>query len=451
MKEGGGNLNAKFNDFREKYPEFIYHGYEYQLNQHEIFIKYNFEICNLSKFEPTWKIDRKSTEAFDEKTLENLIFNLGMVELISYWKLTCSKKVTIKCGFLDENMKNWWYKLYKLGLGEFLYLNNIDIDAHLMDFNVLSSNKFEKNTLNSNLKNLKTLVPIGGGKDSAVSIELLKNHAELTCFIINPRKATLDTYKKSEISNILLAKRTIDQRLIDLNSQGFLNGHTPFSAIVAFASVICAYINGLKYVALSNESSANEATVVGTTVNHQYSKSFEFEQDFINYENDFIGSNVNYFSLLRPLTELKIAEIFSKNTQYHDIFRSCNAGSKTDIWCANCPKCMFVYTILAPFLSKEQLISIFSEDLFDKIELLTDFRKLVGLENEKPFECVGSVDEVNASIQHVLKFYDKNQNLPCLLEHYVANYKGSQYNLQDFLDIFDENNAIPSIFENIFD
>ena len=102
----------------------------------------------------------------------------------------------------------------------------------------------------------------------------------------------------------------------------------------------------LKYVALSNESSANESTVAGSTVNHQYSKSFEFEQDFHKYEKDWLGSGVYYFSMLRPLSEFQIAKYFAGATAYHDIFRSCNAGSKQDIWCGHCPKCLFVFLIL---------------------------------------------------------------------------------------------------------
>ena len=65
-----------------------------------------------------------------------------------------------------------------------------------------------------------------------------------------------------ENTNIIEVYRTIDKNLIDLNKEGFINGHTPFSAMLAFFSYFIAYILGKRYIALSNESSANESNVV---------------------------------------------------------------------------------------------------------------------------------------------------------------------------------------------
>ena len=103
------------------------------------------------------------------------------------------------------------------------------------------------------------------------------------CFIINPKGANIECARVAGYSDkIFVVKRVIDRKIIDLNNEGFLNGHTPFSAIVAFTSYLCAYLSGKKYIVLSNEDSANESTVIGTSVNHQYSKTYEFENDFYN-------------------------------------------------------------------------------------------------------------------------------------------------------------------------
>ena len=183
------------------------------------------------------------------------------------------------------------------------------------------------------------LIPIGGGKDSNVTMELLKEFSDVNRpYIINPRGATVESVIVGGYEGMELAvKRTLDKEMLRLNKEGYLNGHTPFSAIVAFSSIITAYVNNLKYVVLSNESSANESTVSGSTVNHQYSKSYEFEYDFNTYEKEFIKSGVYYFSLLRPLSEYQIASYFSRLKKYHGVFRSCNKGSHTNIWCADCP------------------------------------------------------------------------------------------------------------------
>ena len=180
-----------------------------------------------------------------------------------------------------------------------------------------------------------------------------------------------------------------------------------------------------KYIALSNESSANESNVVGEKINHQYSKSFEFECDFENYSNKYLKTPVKYFSFLRPLNELQIAKIFSKHEKYHKVFKSCNVGSKEKKWqwCCNCAKCLFAYIILSPYLYKEKLINIFGTDLFEKNELLKTFIELTGNGDNKPFDCVGTFEEVNFAISKTINNIEKqNGKLPYLLKYYKDNY-----------------------------
>ena len=120
---------TKYEDFRAEYPEFIYKSYELSENNEEIFIKYNFEISGLSSFAPEWKIRKKNPESItDDRKLRKLVFSLGMVELVSYWKITCSPNVTVMCGELNEEQKIWWKRQYFNGLGEFFYRNSIKSD-----------------------------------------------------------------------------------------------------------------------------------------------------------------------------------------------------------------------------------------------------------------------------------------------------------------------------------
>lgn len=109
------------------------------------------------------------------------------------------------------------------------------------------------------------------------------------------------------------------------------------------------------------------------------------------------GLPIRYFSLLRPFHELQIAKQFAALPQYHAAFKSCNVGSKHNIWCCNCAKCLFVYLMLVPFLQEEQLLNIFGENLLEKPALADDLQALLGNRGEKPFECVGTVDEARAA------------------------------------------------------
>ncbi len=456
------NNYNKYLAFRKKYPDFIYKGYNFTIKESTIDIEYQFAITGLAEFKPRWSIAKSNLKKVEsDQILEKLIFSLGLVELISYWKITCSPNVHIQCGKLSESQSLWWKKLYKKGLGEFFYLNEISVDDDFMEIFSKSNLDDGKERLSQveekeekliNKGKTKVLIPIGGGKDSITTLEILRDDTERFSYIINPRKATIDSVNIAKIGkdNQIFANRTLDQNMIDLNKQGFLNGHTPFSAVVAFSSVIAAYVNGIEFVALSNESSANESTVFETDINHQYSKSYEFELDFINYESDYIDSKVKYFSLLRPLTELKIGEMFSKHKEYHDIFRSCNVGSKSNIWCGDCSKCLFVYIILSPFLPRPDMINIFNKDLLEDEKLKETFEKLVGILPEKPFECVGSRGEINAALQELLRQYKSgNQPLPYLLKYYKESYEVDKYDIQSYLASFDHKNSIPKAFCHI--
>lgn len=418
-------MNKKFNEFREKYPNFIYKSYNIEIIEDNLKLTFNFEIPNLASFNPTTIIPLNNHKIEINNTFfKYLVFNLGLVELISYYKCTCSPNIIIAADYIDENQINWFKKLYYYGLGEFLYLNNIEIDQeNLVNIKCTAI----KNTIDSiDYNGQGNLIPIGGGKDSTVSLEILKKFKEDNhCFIINPKPVTLDCAKVAGYTQdkIISIKRNIDKKLIELNNQGFLNGHTPFSAMVAFTSYITAFIYNKKYITLSNEASANESTVIGTKINHQYSKTYEFENDFNNYTKKYFGINISYFSLLRPLTEYQIAMLFSNYKKYHQIFKSCNVGSKNEEWkwCCNCAKCLFVFTILSTYLYKDELVNIFGEDMFDNKSLENIFKELLGYSETKPFECVGTYEEVRYATSLTIKKLE-GQKLPYLLQFYKDNY-----------------------------
>ena len=249
-----------------------------------------------------------------------------------------------------------------------------------------------------------------------------------SALIVNPKPVTLKCAEIVEIENdnIIEVYRTIDKGIIELNSEGFINGHTPFSSMLAFLSYFIGYITNNKYIALSNESSANESNVEGEKINHQYSKTYEFENDFKQYTDKYLKTGVKYFSFLRPLTEIQIAKLVSKYEKYHKVFKSCNVGSKEKEWkwCCNCPKCLFVFTILSPFLYKDKLVNIFGEDLFEKESLKETFIELLGFGETKPFECVGTYREVRYATSYTINNLEKeNKELPYLLKLYKENYK----------------------------
>ena len=419
---------SKFRDLREKYPTFIYESFDVKNSEDEIIIKLKYTIENLTTFEPEVKISKVNLN-IDNRFIENCknaAFHIGLIELISYWKATCSPNVVIRAGYINEEQINWFKKLYFYGLGELFYTN--EIGTSILDFMNITceSNDIYEDVKNDN--NSGYLIPIGGGKDSCVTLECLKNQENNYCLIVNPKPVTLGCAKAAGYAEerIVTVTRRIDNNLLELNKQGFINGHTPFSAMLAFLSYFVADIIGKKYIALSNESSANESNVAGEKINHQYSKSVEFENDFRYYSAKYLKRNTEYFSFLRPLNELQIAKAFSKYEKYHSIFKSCNVGSKGENWkwCCNCPKCLFVYTIMSPFLYKDKLVNIFGEDLFERPDLTTTFVELTGNGDTKPFECVGTYEEVCFAISKTINnIANQGDKLPYLLQYYKDNFE----------------------------
>ena len=277
----------KYNSLREEYQFFRFQRYDYTLNDESLSVKFYFSIDDKYFFTPSFELPTRKFYSFndlDNNKLDTIVFNIGMIELISYWKLACPKKVLIAPYSLDDNQIRWWKKLYFNGLGEFFYLNGIKENVN--DFmEIINESEKSCDKINIQLKE-SALVPVGGGKDSVVTLELLKNKMPIIPLIINPRGATTECVITAGFSEeqVAVIKRTLDPTMLKMNNEGFLNGHTPFSAMLAFYTLLIGFLTNSKYIALSNESSANEPTVPDTEVNHQYSKSVAFENDFRNYE-----------------------------------------------------------------------------------------------------------------------------------------------------------------------
>ena len=449
----------RFDRFRKEAPVFEYRSYTVSETGDTVEIDYVFTIPGLAEFHPGWSFPRP--EGYSVKgdgAFERLAFSLGMAEAISYWKAVCSPVMRVECSSLNDEQIRWWKKLYFLGLGEFFYVNGIDTDIDsFMDIQCSGSSDFQADTERPPLSGC--LVPIGGGKDSALTLETLTQAGmECRCYAINKRCSITGTVLAAGLpeSALITAKRRFDRSLVDLNSKGYLNGHTPFSSVVAFSAEITAYLNRLQYIVLSNEDSANESTVAGQNVNHQYSKSFEFEQDFHSYEEKYLKTGIYYFSFLRPLSEFQIAKMFVSHRKYLPVFRSCNLGSKVspDIWCGECPKCLFVCLILSPFLSRDELTEIFGKDLLGDESMTDYFFELCGQSEHKPFECVGSINEVNLAVSLAIRRAENSgEELPLLMKKYkdAGLYEPSATDAvnADYCGRFSEANLLPPQFREI--
>jgi len=383
---------------------FIFKACRYEPEKHTVFLEYAYasgrSLTETLNFTETiiFPGAKKKFSPQEKAALDKLMKALHLAAGISYYKAYCPSLITIENQTLCQAEAAFFYKFYLLGLGEFSVENNIDL-RQVINFPVVSQNNPVPSDLALPKKNV---VPIGGGKDSLVSLEILRKSAQnFRPIAINAGRPILDVIESAHCAEPLLITRKIDPNLFRLNEQGAYNGHVPITGILSFVMAFAAILYGYDTVIMSNEQSANEGNMMrgDMSINHQYSKSLEFEQDFSHFITHNILRHFRYFSLLRPLSESGIAALFARNPTYFPTFKSCNRnfhiseGMRKYGWCCDCPKCRFVYLALAPFLGKRKMIDIFGQDLLDDPRQEEGFRELLGLTGHKPFECVGEIGE----------------------------------------------------------
>lgn len=372
----------------------------------------------------------------DKNILDNFLFPLSIALWISYYKLYPTRQLIIKTWFLSDEDKKFWVKFYKNWLWEFLYKNKIPFEDLFQFEN--HSDKFYP------IIDFKTsddiLLPIWWGKDSIVSALLLtKNTDSFTPFIFWKSDPIKENCLKVMWKDALIVKRKMDENMFKLNELWYYNWHVPITGIISFVLLTTAYIYNFRYLVLSNEKSANSwnSTIWDLEVNHQYSKSLEFEQDLKNYIDRNLSTKIKYFSLLRWLYEIKIAKIFSKIwKKYFGVFSSCNSNfrinwtQKHALWCNSCPKCAFVYAILRPYLSDAETLQIFWKELYKDNALENLFLELLWIQWIKPFECVWEKEEVAYAMNKTIKKYkEENKEIPYILQVFA----------KEILSKYDEN------------
>jgi hypothetical protein len=296
--------------------------------------------------------------------------------------------------------------VYRDGMGEFAFTNDL---ADVLQTEVVVPRIVDPGELPLHNDPARPLVACGGGKDSIVSLEALRR-AGMTpvSFVVNPNEITTSVVERSE-TELLPVRRTLDPKLFELNADGALNGHIPVTAINSLLGVAVSILHGLGPLVMSNESSASAPNVEwhGHPINHQWSKGIEAERLIRAALASRFGEDVTlYFSLLRHLNELSIAERFSRVTSYDDMVTSCNRAftitkQSGKRWCRDCPKCRFVFLALACFMPAARVTGMFGGDMLREESQLAGYRELLGLIAFKPFECVGELDESVAAAAYL--------------------------------------------------
>ncbi len=338
-----------------------------------------------------------------EVALARALRLLHLIAGVSYYKAAVPARISIESGPVDAALVALVGMTWRKGLGEFAYRNGLSLDARI---------RFEaelETTAPATAPALglsgAALVAIGGGKDSLVSIELLRACGVMQTATWIGNSPLIAACAERTGLPVLNIRRALAPELFEMNRQGAWNGHIPVTAVNSAILVLAAVLHDAPMVVFSNERSASYgSTIPGTgEVNHQWSKGWEFEQAFAAWVEQSVAADLHYFSLLRPLSELAVARLFAATDHYDAHFSSCNRNfhilgeRPANRWCGVCPKCQFVFLALAPFVPKPRLTAIFGRNLLDESAQAAGFDALIEYREHKPFECVGEGREARAA------------------------------------------------------
>jgi UDP-N-acetyl-alpha-D-muramoyl-L-alanyl-L-glutamate epimerase len=384
--------------------------------------------------------------------VEGLLDLLHWVAGVSYFKAAIPRHLVCETGAPPPAAERLLAALYSEGLGEFAVVNGLErLPDPQFPRGVDSLVESEARAPAS------LLVPVGGGKDSAVAVEIARRSGlETTLFSVGdalPISATADVAALPRH----LVTRTIDPRLIELNGLGALNGHVPVTAIVSCVALLTAATQGIDAVLMANERSASAGNLVwnGVEVNHQFSKSRRAERLLADAVAEIEGAP-QIFSILRPASELAIARAFAAMSQYHAVFTSCNrvfgldAEQRLGSWCCDCDKCRFVFLVLAPFMTPEQLTEIFGTDMLADSTQYEGFALLTATGGDKPFECVGEVGECLAAIEILSKhaLWQDHTNVRRLAHEVLAGRGGvSEAEMSEHFALSDDHDIPDSLLQ----
>jgi len=346
-------------------------------------------------------------EASRQACFQRALEILHLIAGVSYYKAGLSPRIECLKGRSLDGLVEFMTGLYVRGLAEFGYVNQVDVAAKVhfsAGHGPLASRAQSARPL---ILPERALVAMGGGKDSLVGLDLVqKAGLPVMPVCVGGSELIRRTVTMAGLPLIAIGRRLAPE-LVQMNREGALNGHIPVTAVNSAILLCASILYGFRYIVFSNERSADEATLVtadGVEVNHQYSKSMDFESAFRRVIAEQVSPDIEYFSVLRQYTELAIVRRFSRMGKFHKEYSSCNRNFHLDgprvenRWCMDCPKCRFAALSLALFMSPEDVRAIQGGDLLDDPEQEEGFRALCGLGYEKPFECVGEIGESRAAL-----------------------------------------------------
>jgi hypothetical protein len=343
------------------------------------------------------------------QTAQRIIRALAIVEAFSYWKAYCSPAIEVALPFGDPAETAWWESFWPKAMGEFFYRNGIDFTSPgflriTASPGLVPTQELAEPAPGSQDDSAPPLVMFSGGKDSlALTYAIRDDTAPATDFFLyNPidgQRSLAESLTNG--GRIIEVRREVLPVLLALNASGHPNGHTPYSAYLAIAALLAGYLRGSGLVLAGNSRSDDEPNVgsyLGMPVNHQWTKSHEFEAALGGYRDRWLPGAPSYSSPLRPLLELQIIRSLESHRDAYLRTASCNRAEGGG-WCRSCAKCAWVFLATSALFGRDLAVRKAGGDMFADPALSGLYEAMAGLADDKPFECTGTEEEVRSAIQ----------------------------------------------------
>ena len=368
-------------------------------------------------FAPKPGTNTSSFNLLDDPGLTQLLDQAMFLAFIligtSYYKAHPTKNIRLDRP-LDDFQARFFSTVFQEGLSQYAFENRLTRDK-LATFKPTPG---FQNKPAVEYRGQGVLALQSGGKDSLLVAELLNEHN--INFVPWYISSSSDRSHPNVIDHLddgfNHQKASVVYRQIDhlhLQQTGGLNGHVPVTFIVESLALIQAILNNQNVIltSIGREGEEPHAMIGDLPVNHQWSKTWQAEQLMTEYIKRYLSPDLHLGSPIRHLSELRIADLFVQKCwqKYGYSFSSCNEANYkqnsqngTLKWCGHCAKCANSYLLFCPFIPPQFLQSLFGDkDLFLDQNLTQIFKGLLGVGGEmKPFECVGSVEELRSAYHH---------------------------------------------------
>ena len=236
--------------------EFICEGYSFEPETGTLSLRYGFD--NGLQFEEriVFPTGERVLSALGREALDRVFRLLLLACGVSYYKAFAPSRIRCAAFALDPATAAFFTEFYLKGLAEFAWRNGIELAGRLQ---VVADAVEPPAALCVELPR-RTCVPVGGGKDSIVTIECLKQAGEPLVLFSLGNAAPIDATIRQAALPFIRVTRALDRRLMELNAAGALNGHVPITGILSMIVLACAIICGFDTIAMSNENSASSPT-----------------------------------------------------------------------------------------------------------------------------------------------------------------------------------------------